>query len=100
MLYPWFGLLKFVPCFTHGIAIDSIPYGHGIRNDHRLCSYHPCPDHKTIQTVVTREVYVHIQMASVTPQNTDGATGLRSAYGSVKYNSNENFEEIRNFRCF
>ena len=58
--------------------IDSIPYGHGIRNEHRLCSYHSCPDHKAIQTVVTREVYVHIQMASVTPQNTDGAAGLKN----------------------
>ena len=61
-----------------GHTIDSIPYGHGIRNDHRLCSYHPCPDHKAIQTVVTREVYVHTQMASVTPQNTDGAAGLKN----------------------
>ena len=26
-------------CFS----IDSISYGHGIRNDHRLCSYYPCP---------------------------------------------------------
>ena len=60
------------------VTIDSIPYGHGIRNDHRLCSYHPCPDHKAIQTVVTREVYVHIQMASVTLQNTDGAAGLKN----------------------
>ena len=59
-------------------SIDSIPYEHRIRSDHRLCSYHLCPDHKAIQTVVTREVYIHIQMASVTPQRvTQPSNSLR-----------------------
>ena len=87
-------MVKMTPIYVntlYGIFIDSIYAVPGIGyslmpvepsapepQSHTNCGNTKSFRTVTRETVVTREVSVHIQMASVAPQNADGAAGLKS----------------------